>query len=507
MSVVRLKENIINFRPFALWAAALATGIACSRMFYFSDISPLFFLLIFPVCALIPLFTVNVKRGIVISSVAAVFFFIGIAAYFVQVRSFESFPLAEGRYILTGKIIYKSYGVDSFEYMAKALSADGKDVIFNFSFSCAKELFCGDNITTDCSITAANASENFYYFNSYMLEDIKYTAEIISSPEVTSHSFSLFGGIRESIHSALFSSMGEKEASVCYALVTGDVSEIPFVLINNIRYGGIAHIFAVSGLHIGIVYSGVSFAFKKLRLPRTVRSVLSVALCFFYSGICSFTPSSLRAVIMCAVGDMSFYLKSRRDLLESVGIAGIILLIYKSAYLFSVGFQMSFGACIGLGLFSSPFKELLNKLKIGGKISELLSVTVSVNIVLFHIMLDCFSYISVWGYVLNVVLVPVLSIAFVPLIVCILIACIIPFASTIILFVPKIMFSSLNFLFTYFDFTAAYLSGFTFGISLIPYYAVVFVASGKVNLRRGIKIFCLAFLVALTALSIIFNAL
>lgn len=454
------------------------------------------------------MFTVNVKRGIIISSLAAIFFFIGLFIYSVQLREFASLPLGDGNYVLTGRIISKSYASDSFVYIVKAFTADGESVNFNFSLSCGTELLCGDNITLECWINRANEINGPGFFNSsYMLKDVKYTAEIPSSPQVASHSFSLFGGIRERIHSALFSAMNENEASVCYALVTGDVSEIPSRIINNIRYGGIAHMFAVSGLHIGIVYSGVSFAFKKLRLPRTMRSALSIALCLFYSGICSFTPSSVRAVIMCAAADISFYFRGRRDMLESVGAAGIILLVYKGAYLFSVGFQMSFGACIALVLFLSPLKNILNKMKISGKIAELLAVAVSVNLVLFPIMLDCFSYVSAWGYILNVILVPLLSFAFMPLVACTLLACLLPWAGEVLLFVPEIIFTGVNFLFTYFDFTAVSISGFKFAVAVIPYYSALFVLSGKVNLKTGIKILCLVLLFAITAVTVIFNTL
>ena len=87
----------------------------------------------------------------------------------------------------------------------------------------------------------------------------------VSSLTVTGKSKNPFLAVRSRLVETLYAGMDEESAAVTCALLTGDTSGIESGLLENVRRGGIAHIFAVSGLHIGALYAFCLFLFRKIR--------------------------------------------------------------------------------------------------------------------------------------------------------------------------------------------------------------------------------------------------
>lgn len=442
-----------------------------------------------------PLFNRNKRRAAFVGFLAAAFFFVGMLAFSVQYSSYFIMPLEDGVHLLSGKIVGKNNIDGGFLYVLSGVSADGAEIKGKFSFSSSVDLSCG-SVVCFYAETQKNSSlfTYGYFYANDLLNDVRYSARVLSDVSLNGFSYVPFAFLRERIYDVLFSSMGQNEASVCYALVTGDTSAVEYGLLSNIRYGGVAHVFAVSGLHVGVVYGGLRALFKKAKAARLTSSVVCLLVSFAYIALCGFTPSALRAFLMCACADLSFYLRRNGDFAECIGFAGVILLLYKSAYLFSIGFRLSFAATLGIAFFSEPFSRLLKKAKIKGRLLSVLSLKLSVDAALFPILLDGFSYVSLWGFALNIVIVPLLSLCFAPLLALILISCAFPFAAGALLFLPKIVFIGLCFLFGFFDFSSLAISGFSFGYAQIPYYACAFIASGKINARRGVRLFLCCFL-------------
>ena len=113
-------------------------------------------------------------------------------------------------------------------------------------------------------------------FNANDIErKIKYTASI-SADEIikTGEQRNLFEQVRIFIKNALKTGLDEKEFPVGLALLTGDSSFIDNELISSYRYAGVAHIFAVSGLHIGFLAGVLIFIFKKIKIPDLLKTII-----------------------------------------------------------------------------------------------------------------------------------------------------------------------------------------------------------------------------------------
>ena len=117
---------------------------------------------------------------------------------------------------------------------------------------------------------------------------------------------------------------------------TPDDIEEPF------QQTGTLHLFAVAGLHVGIVAQLLWILALLLRLPRKAAAALIIPCLFFYSAITGFHVSSVRAATMAAVLLGGIFFDRPVLALNSLAGAAILVLAVDSNQLFSSGFQLSF---------------------------------------------------------------------------------------------------------------------------------------------------------------------
>lgn len=260
----------------------------------------------------------------------------------------------------------------------------------------------------------------------YASRGIKYSCVVAGSLQAK-YSFSLFGEIANKIEQLLFSNMEAETASVALALLTGNADKISSGTLSAFRGGGIAHAFAVSGLHVGVIYGAISALFKRLPINKYISVAIRLLFIFAFVGVCNFTPSSMRAAIMCAISAIASCIYYRYDSLNGVSLAAIIILLINPFSLFEIGFALSFGAVLGIFLlnrnFYAWFKFLPKKLRSGiatGWASQFITIPT---------LATSFGSVSWAGLILNLVFVPVISAYYILLFAAIVICLILPFCA------------------------------------------------------------------------------
>ncbi|MDR1797665.1 MAG: ComEC/Rec2 family competence protein [Clostridiales Family XIII bacterium] len=148
--------------------------------------------------------------------------------------------------------------------------------------------------------------------------------------------------------------MAPDEAALFKGMMFGDKDDIPDETYDMFRRNGAAHILAVSGLHVGIVYAFVSFALGRRRTRRYYLCALACLL--LYAVLSEFSPSVTRAVLMIAVHIFSKLTCRRYDMLTGICFAALALLLLNPLALFGTGFQLSFLAVLSLA-FALPFLD------------------------------------------------------------------------------------------------------------------------------------------------------
>ncbi len=124
---------------------------------------------------------------------------------------------------------------------------------------------------------------------------------------------------------------------------------------------GTLHLFAVAGLHVGIVAQLLWILAMILHLPRKWTIALIIPTLFFYAAVTGLHTSSVRAAVMSAVLLAGFYVERRVFAVNSLAAAAFLILSWDTNELFSVGFQLSFSVVTAIILLSDPIFRFLRR--------------------------------------------------------------------------------------------------------------------------------------------------
>ena len=219
--------------------------------------------------------------------------------------------------------------------------------------------------------------------------------------------------IRTRLRETLIRYEGDTAGAFTYAMIVGDASYLGYADKANIRALGAAHIFAVSGLHVGVFAAVLLFILRKCRANRIVRLVVMAAVLGAYAYLVGFTPSVLRASVMILLSLLASLLGMRYDDLSSVSFAALAILLVKPLYLFDLSFIMSFLSILGIMCFSRPLERACLKRKVPPFFAAGLALSVSSTVALLPVTASVFGTVSLLGVLVNVVVVPLASLAYV----------------------------------------------------------------------------------------------
>ncbi len=506
--------KFFNFRPCLFVAIFLCLGIAFSN-FILEYGASIWWATVVLVLPFICYFVLRKKLALVAGGALALAFLVGFFSYgakaadFTDTKFYNSYDSK-----IYGRIVKMTENGETTRLVLDGVNIDGQAekgllVAYLPATSCANvklsdQVFVYGRILTKTDLYGKNAT-----YTEYFADDIRFYANG-RGLNVSGHTFDLFASIRELLREKLYAGMSDDVASVSFAILTGDTSGIDDGLLDNVRRGGIAHIFAVSGLHIGTLYAVGLFLFskiEKLKKYKALRFSFMTALLVFYGGVCGYSESVLRAVITCLVAYSSNLIGVKKDGLESISLAVIVLLFVNPVSLFCVGFQLSFAACYGIAFLARPmqtqferFYRYLTKRTeeypvsytrgTRGGIFSFLSVTISAQVATAPILLNAFGYLSVWSLLLNGIFVPCIGVLFSLTLGFGALTCLLPsILCEILLFVPNLIWTVFLLAFETGSFSVAF-ENVTIGfLGLLCYAAAVVVFSDKLNLKKQDKMF------------------
>lgn len=143
------------------------------------------------------------------------------------------------------------------------------------------------------------------------------------------------------------------------AVVLGERPPNTSTMVDDFRRSGTLHVFAVSGLHVGMVGTICACLLWFLRVPRWMLITGIILAMAAYSGITGLRPPSVRAVIMASVFLTGFLIKRKPSLINSLAASAIIVCIWDGHQLFTPGFQLSYGVLLTLALATTLWIRVL----------------------------------------------------------------------------------------------------------------------------------------------------
>ena len=190
------------------------------------------------------------------------------------------------------------------------------------------------------------------------------------------------------------------------AILLGDNTRIKKDLKDKIRYIGLSHIFAMSGLHIGLVIAIFYFIFKKtIKNKRLIEVLLLISITLYYISVKE-SPSFTRAYIMAIVYLLGKLFYEKVDLGKTLFISAIVSSLINPTVIFSVSFQLSYGAMIAI-IYIFPYIRKINYKKL--KILDYILFTITIQIFLMPITVYYFNTIQFLSVISNLILLPLAS--------------------------------------------------------------------------------------------------
>ena len=254
-------------------------------------------------------------------------------------------------------------------------------------------------------------------------------AESASNAESAGHTHSGMTPMQQRIALYLKSKMGDNsQSAILTAFVTGSKESIGKSTKETFRSSGAAHLLALSGLHVGILFmilNRITALFSLTLAARRMRVLVVVGCTAAFLAITGFIPSLARAIIMAAICSIAKVWGYRIARAETLVITAFLLICYNPQVVASIGFQLSFAAMAGIMLImptlSESLKRVMGRWRVRGMASRTISwcaerivapllLTISCQITTLPLCLYYFQSFSNYYLITNLIAIPVVAI-------------------------------------------------------------------------------------------------
>ncbi len=505
---------IIHFRPIFLSFIFLAFGIYCFSQYSFG----LHLLLIIP-CAIVVLYFLALGLSKLISEKVFSLLFKGVSYCLVSVVAFglgvglfaltkESYkldfvPLPSQNYEVSGVVDGNCLHNDSANYFFL------KDVIVVEN---GKEIKLSRNVRVYVSKNAAATVDldSIRSGDRINLWGVMQTNPVFKNKSINSYAYknnfqhtiypdpttiiltdgesNIFDSTKNSVKDLYKDNLDSPYSGFAYSVFSGDRSDLDRSIVQSFSVIGIAHIVAISGLHVGFLVMLLMWLMSKLKFNKWLKFAVIVVVLGMYAVFCGATASVVRASLMAIFLMLGKLLGKQTDNLNSVSLAGIIILLVAPLNIFDLGFLLSFAGVFGIFFLYPVFKDAFSFLKFRWLI-EGVALTLAADIATMPIIANAFGYVSILSLVGNLLLVPLFGWIFMLMFVLTILVLILPFMKFLLEVVEWGIWLLINSasLLASLPFASFKFSGFGAG-ALVSYYSGMFVSSRFLVVNYKVKL-------------------
>ena len=285
-----------------------------------------------------------------------------------------------------------------------------------------KEINLGNKILANCKIRPPNRKvfENDFDEMKYVQGlDANWVGSTTFNKIIVTEQASNFEQIRnfacKSIDSKIILLFDTITATIVKAVLLGDKSNLDREIKHSFAISGVAHILALSGLHIGII-SGIFFALLSLfsanRWLKFISFTLLVTSFVFLTGM---QDSAIRAGGMAILFMLALTLNYEANPLNIISTVVILAIIISPSMLYSLSFQLSVFSIFGIIIFYPIFKKcflifISSENTIIRYLINSVSMTLSASIIIVPLVAYYFNIFSIIASVMNLLIIPLFSI-------------------------------------------------------------------------------------------------
>lgn len=219
--------------------------------------------------------------------------------------------------------------------------------------------------------------------------------------------------------------VSQEKAGIFAAMLLGDKNDMDEEWKLHFQIGGISHITAISGLHLSLLGMGLFGILCRLWIPIPAAAVLSGILLSGYSFFTGGSISTMRALLMFLIMLFAKILGRTYDMLSALALAAIVALISCPASVFDCSFLLSYSAVLGIGVLLPVLdmsvnvqgKSFLKSKKVTASLKKTVLTGTKSGIAIFlvtcPVTLYFFYEISVFGTLLNLLVLPTVGVVLV----------------------------------------------------------------------------------------------
>lgn len=339
-----------------------------------------------------------------------ILFILGIAASWAALQLYEGCPYENAQ--ITGTVYREVWNKENQAVLEPAdqrvrilLTCPGAD-----AYTGKRILVQGTPRQPESARNPGGYSQREYLYGKHVLLVLE-AEQIEVLPGTALHIRAMGSRIRAQIKIILSEYMDEEDMGFLLGIMTGDTGGLEGSEKEWIRLSGISHLMAVSGMHVTYILMPVRRLVKRKNMDIALRSGLCLVPLALFTVTAGFTPSVIRAAVMCGCSLIAKIVNRKADFLNTFGLAGCICLLVYPMGVADTGFVLSFGAVLSGAVLSAPVGKLLRQ-KNGrpGPVRDSVCRGLAVNIGLLPVMLCRFNMVSLAGVLINIAAAP-LSVA------------------------------------------------------------------------------------------------
>lgn len=457
LAIVKLTiMKFVNFRPMVFFVISLILGIVVSTYYFAGKISNVLFIILLCLFALILvvdiIFIVLKRKVFTIKRIfkrilfCLIAFVIGMCSIVLTNVNITKAQVKSDTYNITARVesvqvFYDNQDLSKVILDEIVIHIDETDLLLNSKM----KLYSNGDLINDKlvignvikfsgrvnSLSLNNDSEISKKFNN-LANEIYYSCNLKSDIEILDeYRVTVFEDIKLKAKDIMDSRFDEDISAIGYGMLFGEDSYIDSEIVETYNDAGISHLLAVSGLHVGFVILLLSMILSLFKINEKTSSIILISILFLYVIICGFSTSVVRAFIMTTCMLLCKLFDRRYDSLNSLALAGSIILVFSPLDLFTAGFQLSFMAVLGIILLNPLFSRFFSKF-LFEQFADSLSLSLSASFGIMPIMAINFHKISALSVFTNMIVVPVASLGFMLLFLGVILGMIIPVLSYII---------------------------------------------------------------------------
>ncbi len=215
---------------------------------------------------------------------------------------------------------------------------------------------------------------------------------------------------------------GGEHGGMLAAMLYGYRKDVPEEVRDAFRRVGIGHVLAISGLHVGLIAGLLWWLSGWVGWPSRYRALACLVLVLIYLGLSGAMVAAVRATIMACIHLSAIAWGRRSDMLNSLGAAAFLLVLLNPSSPLDVSFQLSFTAVvfIFIALRQLPYRDRPRRRRPSGvwkrrlwrlrrQASSLARLSLSTWLGLFPIIALVFNQINLAGLIINIVVIPLMS--------------------------------------------------------------------------------------------------